>query len=75
MKPADQLRALFKARGVDAQTPVIATCGSGVTAAVIALALEVIGHEDVGVYDGSWTEWGREMNDPVRFPATAGADV
>lgn len=75
MKPADQLRSQFAARGVGAQTPVIATCGSGVTAAVIALALEVIGQGDNGLYDGSWTEWGRETNDPVRFPVAGGADA
>ncbi len=74
MKPADELSALFAARGVNPDTPVIATCGSGVTAAVIALALEVAGHADTGLYDGSWAEWGRETNDPSRFPVTSGGD-
>lgn len=74
MKSADELRALFAARAVTHDTPVIATCGSGVTAAVIALALEVLGHAEAGLYDGSWTEWGREMNDPSRFPVTSGGD-
>lgn len=74
MKPAEELRAIFAARGVSDATPVIATCGSGVTAAVIALALEVIGHTDAGLYDGSWTEWGRETNDPSSFAVAAGVN-
>ena len=72
--PAD-LRAIFAGRGVRDGTPVIATCGSGVTAAVIALALEAIGHGEVGLYDGSWTEWGRETNDPERFAVVTGPDA
>jgi thiosulfate/3-mercaptopyruvate sulfurtransferase len=74
MKPPEELRALFAARGVKKETAVIATCGSGVTAAVIALALEVIGATDIGLYDGSWTEWGRETNDAGLFPVAAGVD-
>lgn len=74
MKPPAELRALFAARGAGDETAVIATCGSGVTAAVIALALEVIGAKNVGLYDGSWTEWGHETNDPALFPIAAGAD-
>lgn len=74
MKPAPELRKLFAARGVGDTTPVIATCGSGVTAAVIALAFEVSGHENAGLYDGSWTEWGREANDPARFAVVTGGD-
>jgi thiosulfate/3-mercaptopyruvate sulfurtransferase len=68
MKPPEQLRALFGAQGFSADRPVITTCGSGVTAAVLALALEVIGAPEVGLYDGSWAEWGREANDPAQFP-------
>lgn len=58
LKSAADLKALFKARGIDPDKPVIASCGSGVSAAVIALALDVVGARDVAVYDGSWTEWG-----------------
>lgn len=58
LKSAADLRARFAARGIDPQKPVIASCGSGVSAAVIALALDVIGASDVAIYDGSWTEWG-----------------
>ena len=72
MKSPEQLRALFAAEGYSADRPVITTCGSGVTAAVLALALEIIGARRVGLYDGSWAEWGRESNDAARFPV-AGA--
>lgn len=74
MKQPEELRAIVAARGVSDETAVIATCGSGVTAAVIALALEVIGAKDVGLYDGSWAEWGRETNDPALFAVAAGAN-
>ncbi|MEC9435514.1 MAG: 3-mercaptopyruvate sulfurtransferase [Pseudomonadota bacterium] len=58
MKDAAAIRAVFEAAGVDLARPVIASCGSGVTACVLALALERAGHRDWSVYDGSWTEWG-----------------
>ncbi|MEZ5750428.1 MAG: 3-mercaptopyruvate sulfurtransferase [Paracoccaceae bacterium] len=58
MKDADALRAVMQARGVDLSRPIITTCGSGVTAAIIGLALEIVGHRDHAVYDGSWSEWG-----------------
>jgi len=56
LKTADELRAAFA--HVDLTRPIITTCGSGVTAAVLALALARLGRDDVAVYDGSWTEWG-----------------
>ena len=52
------IRAAFEAAGVDLSRPVIATCGSGITAASLALALERLGHRHWSLYDGSWTEWG-----------------
>jgi thiosulfate/3-mercaptopyruvate sulfurtransferase len=55
--PPDQLQARFSASGADPDRPIIATCGSGVTAAVIALALARLGHWDTPVYDGAWAEW------------------
>ncbi len=58
MKPPAELRATFAAAGVDLARPAITTCGSGVTAAVLSLALERIGHRNHALYDGSWAEWG-----------------
>ncbi|SOH95289.1 thiosulfate/3-mercaptopyruvate sulfurtransferase [Monaibacterium marinum] len=58
IKSEDELRAVFTAAGVDADKPIITTCGSGVTAAILSLALSVIGHRQVALYDGSWAEWG-----------------
>ncbi len=58
MKSPEALRAVFEAAGADLSKPAITTCGSGVTAAILALALERIGVARVAVYDGSWAEWG-----------------
>jgi thiosulfate/3-mercaptopyruvate sulfurtransferase len=58
MKPPEALRAVFDAAGVDLAKPVITTCGSGVTAAIVSLALARLGHNRNAVYDGSWVEWG-----------------
>ncbi len=57
LKAPDELREVFAAAGVDPARPVVATCGSGVTACVIALALACLGEEQCAVYDGSWVEW------------------
>jgi thiosulfate/3-mercaptopyruvate sulfurtransferase len=65
LKPAAELRALFEAAGVDLARPIVTTCGSGVTAAMLSLALARIGIADVPVYDGSWTEWGGRTDTPV----------
>lgn len=65
MKTPDALRAVFAAAGVDLAKPAITTCGSGVTAAIISLALELIGKTDHSLYDGSWTEWGAFPTLPV----------
>jgi len=58
MKNPTSLRAVFEAAGVDLTKPAITSCGSGVTAAVLSLALERTGHRDHALYDGSWAEWG-----------------
>jgi thiosulfate/3-mercaptopyruvate sulfurtransferase len=63
--PADALAAKFETAGVDLKKPVVTSCGSGVTAAILALGLHLIGHEDVAVYDGSWAEWGLPGDTPV----------
>lgn len=59
MKSPEALRTQFEISGADLTKPVITTCGSGVTAAIISLALARIGHENNSLYDGSWAEWGQ----------------
>jgi thiosulfate/3-mercaptopyruvate sulfurtransferase len=63
--PLDELRTRLAEAGVDLDAPVVTSCGSGVTAAVITLALESLGHADNRLYDGSWTEWGGRADTPV----------
>lgn len=58
MKAPDELRQVFEAAGVDVTRPVITSCGSGVSAAVLNLALELLGNRRHSLYDGSWAEWG-----------------
>ncbi|MCR9146079.1 MAG: 3-mercaptopyruvate sulfurtransferase [Rhodobacteraceae bacterium] len=65
MKDPDGLRAVLAEASVDLGKPAITTCGSGVTAAIINLALERIGKTDHALYDGSWTEWGAFPTVPV----------
>jgi thiosulfate/3-mercaptopyruvate sulfurtransferase len=63
--PKGRLRKLIEEAGVDLSKPVVTSCGSGITAAVITLALETLGHADNRLYDGSWTEWGGLADTPV----------
>lgn len=59
MKSVEEIREAFEASGVDLKKPIATTCGSGVTASILTLALAALGRADVSVYDGSWAEWGR----------------
>lgn len=63
--PLDRLRSTLEAAGLDLSRPIVTTCGSGVTAAVITLALQSLGHGDNRLYDGSWAEWGSLQDTPV----------
>jgi thiosulfate/3-mercaptopyruvate sulfurtransferase len=63
--PADGLKAKFREAGIDLKKPVVTSCGSGITATVLAFGLHLIGHRDVSVYDGSWAEWGLPGDTPV----------
>jgi thiosulfate/3-mercaptopyruvate sulfurtransferase len=65
LKPDDELRRLFVEAGIDLSRPVVCTCGSGVSACVLAFALDRLGHKDVAVYDGSWSEWGAQPDTPI----------
>jgi thiosulfate/3-mercaptopyruvate sulfurtransferase len=63
--PAAQLAQKFAAAGVDVTRPLTTTCGSGISAAILSLALESVGRASVPVYDGSWTEWGARPDLPA----------
>jgi thiosulfate/3-mercaptopyruvate sulfurtransferase len=65
LKDPAAIRAAFKGAGIDPSRPVITTCGSGVSAVTIALALESIGQPAKAVYDGSWAEWGAREDLPI----------
>ena len=65
MKSPDETRAIFEAAGVDLTKPAITTCGSGVTAAILSLAMARMGKDDHSLYDGSWSEWGMFPTVPV----------
>jgi thiosulfate/3-mercaptopyruvate sulfurtransferase len=65
MRPPDDLRRRFAASGLDLGQSIVTTCGSGVTASVLALGLHLLGRSDVAVYDGSWSEWGGRDDTPV----------
>jgi len=63
--PPARLAAAFAAQGVDLERPIVTTCGSGISASLLVLALSVCGHPNAAVYDGSWTEWGGRDDTPT----------
>jgi thiosulfate/3-mercaptopyruvate sulfurtransferase len=67
MLPPEKLRARFAEAGVDGTRPVVTSCGSGVSATVLTLAMVEAGFPPGAVYDGSWTEWGGRHDTPVEI--------
>jgi len=65
LRTVDELNEIFTRAGVDLNQPIVASCGSGVTAAVLVLALATLGVNDVMLYDGAWSEWGARDDLPV----------
>jgi thiosulfate/3-mercaptopyruvate sulfurtransferase len=63
--PAESLRRRIAAAGIDPTRPIIATCGSGVSACALIHALHLLGHDQVALYDGAWTEWGGRADTPI----------
>lgn len=65
MLRGDDLRAAFVDAGLELDRPIVTTCGSGITASVLALGLHLLGHRETAVYDGAWCEWGGRDDTPV----------
>ena len=65
MKPLDDLRKAFTGAGVNFDAPIVTSCGSGVSAGVLTLALYRLGITDTALYDGSWSEWGQAGGPPI----------
>ena len=65
LRSAEELKQIFVDAGADAAKPALCTCGSGITAAIIALALARLGRWDAAVFDGSWAEWGSRDDTPI----------
>lgn len=69
MRSPDALREIMRESGLDVTRPIVASCGSGVTACAVLLALDVLDAPEIAVYDGSWTEWGGAADTPVQTGA------
>ena len=65
LRSAEELKQIFADAGADTTRPAVCTCGSGVTAAIIALALARLGRWDASIYDGAWAEWGAREDTPI----------
>lgn len=65
LKSPPELEGLYREAGMDSRQPLVTTCGTGVTAAILAMGLYRLGNRDVAVYDGSWAEWGGRDDTPV----------
>lgn len=65
LRSADEIRERFQTAGVDLSRPIATSCGSGITAAVLNLALHQLGHPAHALYDGSWSEWGGDESRPI----------
>ena len=65
LRAPGELRAVMATAGLDLTRPIVASCGTGVTACAVVLALDVLGKSDAAVFDGSWTEWGSASDTPV----------
>jgi thiosulfate/3-mercaptopyruvate sulfurtransferase len=65
MKPLEELRKAFAGAGVDTEKPIVTSCGSGVSAGVLTLALYRLGVQNTALYDGSWSEWGKADGPPI----------
>ncbi len=74
LKTLAELKTLITEAGIDLDRPIVTSCGSGVTAATITLALHSLGHTDNTLYDGSWSEWGSRSDTPVTTEPTPKKD-